>query len=85
VFAATSLKLASAPRIVGRTRAHLTFTVQQAGLVRKAIGYGMAHSADRLQADGEFALAFTPRLSAFHGEPAVEMEVKDIRLPGDAR
>ncbi|MFG0319253.1 MAG: single-stranded-DNA-specific exonuclease RecJ [Planctomycetota bacterium JB042] len=83
VFAAPDLRVDGAPRVVGKNRSHLSFAVQQGGVRRKAIGYGLAHHAERVSAGTPFAVAFTPRLNLFRGQADVELDVKDFRFAED--
>lgn len=80
VFAADRLELDGPPRVVGKTQNHLSFSVKQSGVTRKAIGFGMSPLAERLRSSGRFALAFTPRLNVFHGRVSVDLEVRDFQL-----
>lgn len=83
MFAAPDLRIDGAPRVVGKNRNHLSFAVQQGGVRRKAIGYGLAHHADRIGAGRPFSVAFTPRLNLFRGQCDVELDVKDFRFAED--
>lgn len=80
LFCAPGVTLDGVPRLVGRNNNHLVFSVVQSGIRRKAVAYGQGRRAADLKDGHRISLAFTPRLSFFHGKPAVDMEVKDIRL-----
>ncbi|MBM4050017.1 MAG: single-stranded-DNA-specific exonuclease RecJ, partial [Planctomycetes bacterium] len=85
VLAATELKVAGKPQLVGRKGQHLSFYVRQATTSLKAIAFGMGDSYAALPKDGRtVALAFAPKINTWGGRESVELEVKDIKVEAPA-
>jgi single-stranded-DNA-specific exonuclease len=60
---------------------HLRFRVRQKGRVMDAIGFGMAHFADRLKDSRDrLDLAYTLEENTFRGETSLQLRIKDIKL-----
>ncbi len=79
VFAARRVRLASAPRRIGRRGDHLTMYVTEARRARRAVGWGMGELADALGRAGSCGIAFTCRTSDYNPRrPEVELHLKDL-------
>jgi single-stranded-DNA-specific exonuclease len=87
LFAAEGLALASAPRLVGRNREHLSVLVRQGETVLKAIGFGLGRAAvelERAAGAGPLAAAFRPIVNRWQGAATVELELRDVRSRPEA-
>lgn len=82
-FATDWLELAGEPRCVGARQDHLQVTFRQNGAQLKAIGFGMAHMAEDLKQHRRCRAAFEPIISDFRGRRTVEMQLLDLKMPGD--
>ncbi len=78
VFAMREVKLAAAPRRIGRKGEHLSMQLTQGGRARRAVGWNLGASADALGRAGSCGAAFTCRVSGYGGRPEVELHVKDL-------
>ncbi len=79
LFAARRVRLASAPRRIGRQGNHLAMHVTEAGRARRAVGWGMGELADPLGRAGSCGIAFTCRVSDYNPrQPEVELHLKDL-------
>lgn len=68
-----------APKRIGRSQNHLSFTVAQGEVKRRAIAYGLGERASQIEGR-RLALAFTPRLNLFRGQANIDLEVRDLRV-----
>ncbi len=80
VFVSKQLKVAAAPRRVGKTGNHLSLLVKQGNAVMKAIAFGAGDWIDRLPQGAMVDLAFEPTLNEWNGNTSVELEVKDLQV-----
>jgi single-stranded-DNA-specific exonuclease len=82
VFVSRQLKVATAPRRVGKTGNHLSLLVRQgnSGGAMKAIAFGAGDLIDRLPQGTLIDLAFEPTLNEYNGSTSVELEVKDLQV-----
>ncbi len=68
-------------RTIGMEKKHLKFRVRQKGRTMDAIGFGMAHFADRLKDSRDrLDLAYTLEENTFRGETSLQLRIKDIKL-----
>ncbi|MEW6742981.1 MAG: single-stranded-DNA-specific exonuclease RecJ [Planctomycetota bacterium] len=79
VFASSTLKLVEPPRTVGTGGDHLQLRVAQGSTVMKAIAYGMGGRAAALTKASSLQLAYAPRIDAYRGNRAIELQVLDMR------
>lgn len=79
MFSTPALEVAGPTKRVGRAQNHLSFSVMQGGVRKRAIAYGFGERAAAIEGR-KISLAFTPRLSLFRGTADVELEVKDIQI-----
>jgi len=81
VLAASGLKVAGQPRLVGAKGRHVSFVVRQGDTSFRVIGFGMADLYDKLCASGaSCSLAFVPRINRFRGKESVELEALDVHF-----
>jgi len=79
VFAARRVRLASAPRRIGRRGDHVMMHVTEAGRARRAVGWRMGNLADALGRAESCGIAFTCRVSDYNPHvPEVELHLKDV-------
>lgn len=78
LFSSPTLAVA-APKRIGRSLNHLSFTVVQGEVKRRAIAYGLGERAAQIEGR-RVALAFTPRLNLFRGQANIDLEVRDLRI-----
>lgn len=78
LFSSPPLEVSGSKRI-GRSLNHLSFTVLQGGVRRRAIAYGLGERASEIEGR-RLSLAFTPRLNLFRGQANIDLEVRDIRM-----
>ena len=85
VFAASNLRLAGNPQLVGRASNHLAFLVRQEETTLRAIGFGKASHLEELQERHAepLALAFSPGIDTYNDRNAVQLEVRDIQWESD--
>ncbi len=81
MVAASGLKLAGNPRIVGSGGDHLTFMVRQDDTTLRTIAMGKADWAPEMrERKGEaFSLAFEPIINRYRGRVSVELRVEDMQ------
>jgi single-stranded-DNA-specific exonuclease len=81
VFATTDLRIAGAPRRMGREGQHLSFNVAQDGTCFRTVGFGMGHLYDRIadRAVQYCSLAYIPRLNRWRGQENIELEIVDVQ------
>ena len=79
VLCVRGVRMAYAPRRVGRSGAHLKFTVADDGRFVNAIAFGMGDLADQLPAGVELDVAFEPGINTWQGRSTVQMQVKDVK------
>lgn len=88
VFATRRVRLASAPRRIGRRGDHLAMHVTEGGRARRAVGWGMGALADALGRAGSCGIAFTCRVSDYNPHQSeVELHLEDLWIGayGDER
>ncbi len=76
-LATREVELVEAPRVVGKARNHLQFTVRQGGAYRKAIAFNRGDQAAALADHSRLRLAFEPLINEWNGQRRVEMKVID--------
>ncbi len=79
VFSTPSVETSGPLKRVGRSQNHLSFSVMDNGIRRRAIAFGFADRAAALEGK-KIALAYTPRLNLFRGQAEVELEVRDVKI-----
>ena len=80
VLVSRNLSVVGNPRTIGMDKRHLKFRVKQKGRVMDAIGFGMAHFADRLNACRDHLdLAFTLEENTYRGETSLQLRIKDMK------
>jgi single-stranded-DNA-specific exonuclease len=80
LFLAGPLEVQGEPRRVGQGERHLSFRVNQSGIVLKAIAFSMGDRATELMsANGQCFLAFTPKLNEWMGRRTIDLEVADFQ------
>ena len=81
VLVSRNLSVVGKLRTIGMEKKHLRFRVRQKGRTMDAIGFGMAHFADRLNDSRDrLDLAYTLEENTFRGETSLQMRIKDIQL-----
>ena len=81
VLVSRNLSVVGKLRTIGMEKKHLRFRVRQKGRTMDAIGFGMAHFADRLNDNRDrLDLAYTLEENTFRGETSLQMRIKDIQL-----
>ena len=81
VLVSRDLSIVGKPRTIGMDNKHLRFRVRQKGRVMDAIGFGMAHFADKLKDSRDHLdLAYTLEENTFRGETSLQLRIKDIKL-----
>lgn len=81
VLVSRDLSVVGKPRTIGMEKKHLRFRVRQKGRTMDAIGFGMAHFADRLNDSRDrLDLAYTLEENTFRGETSLQLRIKDIKL-----
>ncbi|MXY96882.1 MAG: single-stranded-DNA-specific exonuclease RecJ [Gemmatimonadetes bacterium] len=81
VLVSRDLSVVGKPRTIGMDKKHLRFRVRQKGRTMDAIGFGMAHFADRLNDSRDrLDLAYTLEENTFRGETSLQLRIKDIKL-----
>ncbi len=80
-FASDWVELAAEPRCVGKAGDHLQAMFRQNGTSIRAIGFGLAGSAEELKHRRRCRVAFEPMVNDFNGRRSVEMQIIDIQFP----
>jgi single-stranded-DNA-specific exonuclease len=88
LFAARDVTLAGAPKLMGKTGAHVSFMVRQGDRVIRTVAFGRRELWEQLndnagQGPGgakTFEVAFRPRLNRWRGQAKLELELKAIRF-----
>lgn len=81
VLVSRNLSVVGNLRKIGMDNKHLRFRVRQKGRIMDAIGFGMAHFADRLKDNRDHLdLAYTLEENTFRGETSLQLRIKDIKL-----
>ncbi len=70
------------PRVVGSGGDHLQVVVNEDGVQRKGIGFGLAKHRGVLCDHRRCRLAFVPILNEFNGRRSIELQIKDFQFPG---
>jgi single-stranded-DNA-specific exonuclease len=89
LFAARAVELAGAPRLMGKTGAHVSFMLRQGERVMRTVAFGRPELWDELQQKAgprpggapTFEVAFHPRINRWRGEDRLELELQAIRFP----
>jgi single-stranded-DNA-specific exonuclease len=76
-LATQPVDLVEAPRAVGRSGAHLQFTVRQGSAYRKAIAFGRGGQVEQLADHPRVRVAFEPILNEWNGRRTAELKVID--------
>ena len=80
-LAASHLRVAGEPRLMGKTNAHLSFHVsQETGPALRAVAFGKADWYDALVRARSLSLAFRPVINEWRGNETVELHVDDARF-----
>lgn len=79
-FASRWIRLAGAPRIVGRNQDHIQLTVTDGKTTRKAVGFGMAKRLGGLGLRDQFRLAFEPIANEWNGRTNPELRIVDVQV-----
>lgn len=82
VFCTRGLRVAGAPRLIGKEDRHLAFYVRQGASSFRAIAFGMADLYDAILAAEYCDLAYKAKINERNGRRAVELEVVDIQMRG---
>lgn len=80
VLAASGVRVAAEPRIVGERKNHVQLRFAQGETTVKAIAWNMADRCKDLTADAVCAVAFHPSINEWNGRREVQLEVRDIQL-----
>lgn len=81
VLAASHLKIAGEPRLLGSAGKHLSFVVRQGDTSFRAVAFSMGELYEALcDANGSCAVAFEPQVNRFNGSESIELRVHDVRL-----
>lgn len=80
VLAASDVRVAAEPRIVGERKNHVQLRFAQGETTVKAIAWNMADRCKDLTADAVCAVAFHPSINEWNGRREVQLEVRDIQL-----
>ncbi|MBI4563937.1 MAG: single-stranded-DNA-specific exonuclease RecJ [Planctomycetes bacterium] len=80
-LAASHVRVAGPPRLMGKKNDHLSFHVRDgSGPALRAVAFGRADAFDRTAAATTLSLAFRPVLNAWKGRESVELHVDDIKF-----
>jgi single-stranded-DNA-specific exonuclease len=79
VFCARGVRVAGAPRLMGRDGRHLMFFAAQGGASLRAVGWQMADQLEALTRAERLDLAFTLESNTWQGQTNLELIVKDLR------
>lgn len=82
LLACRGAEVATTPRRVGKTGDHLQLTLRQNGVTMKGIAFSQGPLADQLRPGDAVDIAFEPGLNTWNGRTSVEVQIKDIRIPG---
>jgi single-stranded-DNA-specific exonuclease len=77
-LAMREVRIAGAPRRMGRQGEHLSLQFTKNGRARRAIGWRMGPMADALGRAKSCGIAFTARISTYTGQPEVELHIRDL-------
>jgi single-stranded-DNA-specific exonuclease len=80
LLAASHLKIAGEPRLMGKRNDHLSFHVAGSGGALRAVGFGMGKLQDDLKRARTVSIAFTPQINEWQGRESVELHLKDLRV-----
>ena len=80
VLAASRVRVAGEPRLMGKRSDHLSFYLTQEGISIRAVGFGMGDLQEPLRKAQTVSVAFTPRINAWKGKESVELHLKDVRI-----
>ena len=79
-LATREVTLSGTPRAVGKTGAHLQFSVREDREVRKAIAFGRGSDAEHLAEQQRLRVAFEPIMNEWNGQRRVELRVLDWKF-----
>lgn len=81
IFASSNVELARPAQQVGRDGSHLSFMVKSGGAPLKAIAFNRGADLESINSAPSFSIAYTPKMSFFHGRSSIELEIKDLVFP----
>ncbi len=76
-LASGTLELVDEPRTMGTNGAHLTFTVREGEIVRRAVAFRRGGERDAIADHRRLRLAFEPMLNRWNGGRKIELRVVD--------
>jgi single-stranded-DNA-specific exonuclease len=79
-LATQPVEITGEPRAVGKSAAHVQFSVRDGSEVRKAIAFGRGGEIDQLNDHRRLQLAFEPSINEWQGHRSVQLKVIDWRL-----
>ena len=80
LLAASRLKVAGEPRLMGKKNNHLSFFLKQEGVSLRAVGFGMGEFLEPLSKARSVSVAFTPQINSWRGNETVELHLKDLKF-----
>lgn len=78
VLCSRNLKIKSEPLLMGKET--IKFWVSDGKLTAQVVGFGRADLLSALSIDTQLDLVYSPSIDEWQEEPAVQMELKDIRI-----
>lgn len=83
LLAATHVRVAGEPRLMGRRHEHLSVYLAQNGVSVRAVGFRMAGLGESLRRTRTVSVVFTPEISSWQGHESVELHLRDLKLGDD--
>jgi single-stranded-DNA-specific exonuclease len=80
VLAASHVKVAGEPRLMGKKNDHLSFYIKQDGVSIRAVGFGMGEILEPLRKARSISVAFTPHINSWKGSESVEIHLEDLKV-----
>jgi len=80
VLSAGGVRVAGAPRLLGRGGDHLGLYLTQGGSTLRAVGFGMGGIVESLRQGGTVSVAFTPRIDTWRGLETTELRLRDVKF-----
>jgi single-stranded-DNA-specific exonuclease len=79
ILAASRVRVAGEPRLMGKRSDHLSLFLSQEGVSVRAVGFGMGDLLEPLRKAELVSVAFTPRINSWMGKESVELHLKDVK------
>ena len=80
LLAASHVKIAGEPKLMGKKNDHLSFYLMQEGKSVRAVGFGMGELYEPLKKARSVSVAFTPQINSWQGNESVELHLKDLKI-----